>query len=646
MADTAPVISLHNIEKAYLERPILEGVSFTVHEGECVALLGANGAGKSTLMGIISGKTNPDSGEVRMRRDLTVAYLDQGGSLRDEDTVMQGVESAFAHIRELESELDSIHTQLESTKDSKNLENLLHRQATLQEALERADYHKIEALKEEAMRELGLPPSDRIIGELSGGERRRVALCKTLLESADLLLLDEPTNHLDAETLDWLEDFLNNFKGTVILITHDRYFLDNVATKMIEVARGEANVYAGNYSDYMLAKQEEEDRAQRAEATRQNLLKRELEWLRRQPKARTTKSKSRIDRAHDLMNSKPLAPDGNVQMLIPTGPRLGKTLIEAEDINYTIQGRTLIKDFNFKLGKGERIGVVGRNGLGKTTLLKILMKQLEPESGTVHHGTTVKLVYADQNRMNLDLEKTVLEEVSGDLEYVQIGDQRIGFRSWLNRFLFDDNTAAMPVKLLSGGEKNRVQMAKMIREGGNVVVLDEPTNDLDLPTLRILEEALANFDGSAFIVSHDRYFLNRVANRIISFRGDGHIDTIEGNYDHFRIFKEKLQEREDADKSGENEKAQNFQPLVPTPKPKSKPKKLSYNEQREFDSLEEKIMEAEARVEELESVTNDPSTFTETSHDEVQKILGDLQAAKDEVERLYARWAELSERAS
>jgi ATP-binding cassette subfamily F protein uup len=395
------------------------------------------------------------------------------------------------------------------------------------------------------------------------------------------------------------------------------------------------------------AKQAEEESAAKSESTRQNLLRRELEWLRRQPKARTTKSKSRIDRAHELMANKPAEALGNVQLLIPTGPRLGKTLVEAEKLSYTIAGRKLIDEFSFILGAGNRVGVVGRNGLGKTTLLRLLMKELEPQSGKVVHGPSVKFVYADQKRESLDPEKTVLEEIAGGADHVVIGDQQIGFRSWLARFLFNENTAAMPIRLLSGGERNRVQMAKMLREGGNIVVLDEPTNDLDLPTLRVLEEALAAFDGCAFVVSHDRYFLNRVANRILGFLGNGEIVVVEGNYDNYRDYLRKRAETEAAKATAAPEprtidsKADARAKSGPSD---SSRRKLSYKEQRELEGIEAAILKAEEAVEKLQAVTADPAFFTKAARAEVERIMREQTAARAEVERLYNRWEELSAR--
>ncbi len=639
MSAVPTIISVHNLHKVYLERVILEDVTFSIHEGERVAFLGANGAGKSTLLGIIAGVVHAEDGDVRMRRDLRIAYLDQSGGLTDSWTVQQTINSAFDEMHRLERELDDIHRRLEEDPHGPEAERLTVLQGEIGDELHRHDYHALHARMSEAMAALGVPPGDRIIGELSGGEQRRTALCRTLLQGADLLLLDEPTNHLDAETLDWLEDFLNAFRGTVLFVTHDRYFLDNVATKMVEISRGRALVYQGNYTDYLAAKQIEDELAARNESTRQNLLRRELEWLRRQPKARTTKAKARIDRAHDLIASKPIPADGSVQMLFPTGPRLGNTVVELEAVTHSIGGRCLIDKFTFILGAGDRVGIVGRNGLGKTTLLSIMMKTLEPDSGKVKHGQSVRFVYADQARKSLDPDKTVLQEVAGDLEFVAIGDQRISFRSWLARFLFDENTAAMPVRLLSGGERNRVQLAKMLREGGNIIVLDEPTNDLDLPTLRVVEESLANFTGCALIVSHDRYFLNRVANRVIGFRGDGRLVVVEGNYDNYRghlALEEAAATAEAAVAKAE----------VSIQKAKQDGRrKLTFNEQREFEAMEETILATEEKLAQVNARMEAPDTFVKGSREEINALVQEADRLKAEVERLYARWAELGARA-
>jgi ATP-binding cassette subfamily F protein uup len=638
MADNSPVLSALNLHKMYLERVILEDVSFSVHEGERVALLGANGAGKSTLLSILTGRMNPDGGEVRSRRNLRVASLNQSGDLRDDWTVGQTVDSAFLEIRDLEAALDEIHDKLDTGEG--DLEKLLEAQALAQHRLDQRDPHSIGTRTDRVMAALGVPARDRLIGELSGGERRRTALCRTLLEDADLLLLDEPTNHLDAETLDWLENFLAGLRATVIFVTHDRYFLDNVATSMLELWRGRTKIYTGNYTDYMLSKAEEFAVGEKNEAARQNMMRREIEWMRKQPRGRTTKSKSRMDRANQLIADKPVEADALVNLLIPSGPRLGGTIIEAEKLAYSIAGRELIRDFTLTLKAGDRVGIVGRNGLGKTTLLRLLLKELEPAEGTVVHGTSVRVVYADQQRTALDPEKSVLEEVAGGLEYVTVGESRIGFRAWLKSFLFTEETAAMPIRLLSGGECNRVLLAKMLRNGGNVVVMDEPTNDLDLQTLRILEESLAAFTGCAFIVSHDRYFLNRIATKIVAFRGDGLITSIEGNYDNYLDWLR----AEEAKKAADLHAARTTGKVVDSDAA-GRRKKLSFNEQREYASLEAKIAEAEARVADFSRRLEDPATYTKATAAQVQKLNADASAARAAAEKLVERWIELGERA-
>ncbi|HNM45568.1 MAG TPA: ATP-binding cassette domain-containing protein [Candidatus Sumerlaeota bacterium] len=648
MAETDPLLTAVNLRKLYLERVVLDDVNFTIHEGERIALLGANGAGKSTLLSILTGRLQPDGGEVRMRRGLHVAVLDQGGGLHDDMTVGETVDSAFAEVRELEQALDEIHHLLERGEGDTTA--LLEKQSLLQHRLDERDPHTIATRTERVMSALGVPPRHRKIGELSGGERRRTALARTLLEDADLLLLDEPTNHLDAETLDWLEDFLDHLRGTVVFVTHDRYFLDNVATKMVELWRGRVKVYAGNYTDYLEAKAIEAAHAERAESTRQNLMRREIDWLRRQPKARTTKSKARIDSANKLINDKPPEPDALVKLMIPPGPRLGNTVIEAEHVSFARNGRELIRDFTINIGAGERVGIVGRNGLGKTTLLRLLLKELKPDAGRVEHGTSVRVVYTDQERTALDPDRTVLQEASDGLEHIVIGDQRIGFRAWLRAFLFTEETAAMPVRLLSGGERNRVLLAKMLRHGGNVVVMDEPTNDLDLQTLRVLEEALAAFTGCALVVSHDRYFLNRIATRIIAFRGDGSIAIVEGNYDSYAAWARTKDSQVAAAESSEArtttpEKNRQVKTEPTAPPVAGQKKKLSFNEQREFATIEQRIAEAEERAADLQRRVEDPATYTKATSDEIKSLHAEAEAARAEADRLVERWMELSERA-
>lgn len=643
MSVAAPLLSAHGLRKVHVQRPVLDDVTFTIHEGDRVALLGVNGAGKSTLLRILAGRMEPDAGEVRRRRDLRMAHLDQEGDLRLELTIGETLREAFTDLLQAQAALDEVHLAMEAESDPTRVAALMRRHEELAHILEGHDPHTAESRMAETANALGLPAMDRRLSELSGGERRRVALCRTLLREAELLLLDEPTNHLDAETLDWLEDRLAEYRGTVVFVTHDRYFLDNVATKMVELSRGQTRVYPGNYSDYLDAKQAEAAAAATAESVRQNLLRRELEWLRRQPKARTTKAKARVDRAEALLASKPLEPDGTVQLLFPTGPRLGRTAIEAEELACRMGDRTLLQGFSLIVRPGDRIGIVGPNGAGKTTLIRTLIRELPPHAGTVVHNQHVRVIYGDQNRTLLDPEKTVLDEVAGGHEWIQLGEQRIGFRAWLARFLFDDNLAATPVRLLSGGERNRVQLAKLLREGGNVLVLDEPTNDLDLATLRVLEESLAAYPGVALIVSHDRYFLNRVANRIVALRGDGRGVVVEGNYDHYRSYLTRVSEKEPAE--SKPREAPRVEAAPAKREPAVERRKLSNKERAELESMEATILEAEGRLADLEAKLADPASFSGKDKAAIARMVAEADATRVRIAALYERWAELDTRA-
>lgn len=642
MTDAPPLIALVDIHKAFLSRQVLRGVTFSVHEGDRLGLLGLNGAGKSTLMKIMAGLVPPDSGDVRPRRGMRIEYLDQSFHLDDGATVRGWVEKAFAHLHALEAERERIHRELAQHPDGEKTKGLLHEQAELTRALELAGAYDAEARLSAAMHNLGLPPGDRLIGTLSGGEKRRVALCRALLEKPDLLLLDEPTNHLDTETLEWLEDYLETYPGTVVLVTHDRYFLDHVANRMIEVENGCTKAYSGNYSDYLEAKDKEAGLAERTEMNRQRALQRELEWYRRQPKARTTKSKSRIRGIEQLVANRPREEAGSPNFLIPDGPRVGKTVIEVEHLFKSLGGRELIGGLTFTMIPGDRIGIVGRNGAGKTTLLRLLLGLDQPDRGKIRQGKNVAPVYGDQHRELLDSGKSVLEEVAGEVDWLRVNGERISVRAYLHKFLFRDETLAMPVGRLSGGERNRVMLAKLLREGGNLVALDEPTNDLDLQTLRVLEDALAVFEGCALIVSHDRYFLNRVATRILWLPGDGTTHEIVGNYDDFRLYRSKLEERRRQQKK-ESEAPRNSQGQ--TQKPKKPRDKLSYNEQREYEGMEERILEGEARLEEVEGLLAIPDTYMEKSKDEITVLRAEQDELREKLNALYDRWAELSERA-
>jgi ATP-binding cassette subfamily F protein uup len=470
------------------------------------------------------------------------------------------------------------------------------------------------------------------VASLSGGEKRRVALCHALLARPDFLILDEPTNHLDTGSIEWLEDFLARYSGTCLFVTHDRYFLDRIATRVIELSGGRFYSYEGNYTDYLLARAERQAVEEMQEHKRQKFLKRELEWVRKAPRARRTKSVDRVERYFEMARQGPPELELDVDLIIPPAPKLANRVIELRDVGMELGGRTLFQNVSLNLAAGERLGIVGRNGLGKSTLLKIMLQQLEPTSGVVEIGTRTETNYVDQNRLLLDNAKTVWEEVGEGSEYVRLGDENITLRGYLRRFLFTEERINTKINQLSGGERSRVLLAKILKRGGNVLVLDEPTNDLDLGTLRLLEEALVAFSGSVIVVSHDRYFLNRVCTAILAFEGDGVLRYGAGNYDYY--LEKRLAEGT----------AINIEPVKSgaSQRPAAKPRKLKWKEEREFEGMEAAILAAENEVARIEALFAAPDLY-ETHAADYAKFETELRNARDQVARLYARWAHLGE---
>ena len=514
------VASANNLIVRHGTQTVLDGASLTILEGERVGLVGRNGSGKSTFLQIAAGATRPDSGDMALRRDLVAGYMPQVFDLDDTATVHENILSGAQRILDLLSEYERVPP--ESAQSGLLLEQIQH-----------ADGWDLEHRIKSLISNLHAPDEDRIVGTLSGGEKRRVVLCRALLPRPDFLLLDEPTNHLDTGSIEWLEDFLARYNGTCLFVTHDRYFLDRVATRIVELARGQFSTYEGNYTDYLLARAQRQSVEEMQEKKRQKFLKRELEWVRRGPRARRTKSVDRIDRYFELAAQEAPEPELDVDLIIPPAPKLANRVIELRDVTLEIAGRVLFRDVSLSLQAGERLGIVGRNGLGKSSLLKLILGDLEPAAGEVEIGARTEINYVDQNRMLLDEEKTVWDEVSDGSEVVKLGDESITLRGYLRRFLFSEDRINTRISQLSGGERSRVLLAKILKRGGNVLILDEPTNDLDLGTLRLLEEALVAFGGSVIVVSHDRYFLNRVCNSILAFEVGGAVQYHVGNYDRY-----------------------------------------------------------------------------------------------------------------
>jgi ATP-binding cassette subfamily F protein uup len=616
------VLSARAVSLSYGSEKILDEASLVIHEGERVGLLGRNGCGKSTFLKIVAAENPPDSGEVIRRRDLMTGYLPQVFDLDGARTVHANILDGASRILQWIAEYET------APPDSA-------RSAELLGHIDHADGWDLEHRIKSLMSHLGTPPPDRLVSGLSGGEKRRVALCRALLEQPDFLILDEPTNHLDTESITWLEDFLRRYPGACLFVTHDRYFLDRVATRIVELTRGKFIAYDGNYTDYLAARAERQASEDLQEHKRQRFLQRELEWVRRGPKARRTKSRDRIDRYYQIAADKGPEQDMDVELLIPPAPKLANRVVDLLDVTATIAGRTLFSQLTFKLAAGERIGIVGRNGLGKTTLLRMILGEFAPAAGQVEIGSRTEINYVDQSKLLLDDEKTVWQEVGQGSEWVKLGEESISLRAWLRRFLFTEERLNTKVRLLSGGERSRVMLAKILRRGGNLLILDEPTNDLDLATLRVLEEALATFAGSVLAVSHDRYFLNRICTGILAFEGEGKVRYCPGNYDYYLEMRER-EARTPLEPTLERE----LEPPIPAPAVAPKGRKLKWKEERELETIEADILAAETEVTRLEAEFASADFYEKHRHDwNTQEAL--LATAKHKVARLYARWAEL-----
>ena len=539
MAQPAPdkiIYSMVGVSKFHGKKQVLKDIYLSYFYGAKIGVIGLNGSGKSSLLRILAGVDKDFLGETVLSPGHTVGFLEQEPQLDPTKTVREIVEQGVQPVIDLLKEFDEINNAF-GDPDA-DMDKLLERQGKLQDKLDAAGAWDLDSKLEMAMDALRCPPGETLISILSGGEKRRVALCRLLLQEPDILLLDEPTNHLDAESVDWLEKHLKQYAGTVIAVTHDRYFLDNVAGWILELDRGHGIPFKGNYSSWLDQKSTRLQQEEKSESQRQKTLERELEWIRMSPKGRHAKGKARINSYESLLNQETQQKVQELEIYIPPGPRLGQVVIEADDVRKAYGENLLMDEMTFKLPPGGIIGVIGPNGAGKTTLFRMILGEEKPDGGTIRIGETVKLAYIDQNRP-LAPDKSIFEEITGGLDVVQLGPREMASRAYVARFNFSGQDQQKKVGTLSGGERNRVHLAKMLKEGANVLLLDEPTNDLDVNTLRALEEALENFAGCAIVISHDRWFLDRVATHILSFEGESRVFWFDGNYSEYEEDKKK-----------------------------------------------------------------------------------------------------------
>ncbi len=530
---TKVIYSMIGVSKFYDKKPVLRDIYLGYYYGAKIGVIGLNGSGKSSLLRILAGVDKEFNGQIAVSPGYTIGFLEQEPLLDDQRTVLEVVEEGVKPIRDLLNEFDAINARFGDPLSPEEMDELIQKQGDVQEKLDTHNAWDLDSRVEMAMDALRCPPPDMQVGVLSGGERRRVALCRLLLLQSDILLLDEPTNHLDAESVAWLERHLQQYPGTVIAVTHDRYFLDNVAGWILELDRGHGIPWEGNYSSWLEQKRTRLEQEEKGESERQRTLQRELEWIRMAPRARHAKSKARISAYENLLSQETEKMSRDLEIYIPPGPRLGNVVVEAQGLGKGYLNRVVLENVTFSLPPGGIIGVIGPNGAGKTTLLRMITGQEQPDSGSIRIGETVKLAYVDQSRDVLDPEKTVWQMITDEQETLQMGGRQANSRAYVSRFNFTGSDQQKRVGMLSGGERNRVHLARVLLAGANVLLLDEPTNDLDVNTIRALEEALENFGGCAVVVSHDRWFLDRVATHILAFEDDRSVVFYDGNFTQY-----------------------------------------------------------------------------------------------------------------
>ncbi|WP_434044420.1 MULTISPECIES: ABC-F family ATP-binding cassette domain-containing protein [Sorangium] len=649
-----PVLTAHDLHKAFGPQTILDGVTVTIRTGERVGLVGLNGSGKSTLARILAGVELPDSGTISRRRGAEIGVLSQDPVFEPSDTARDVVLAGLSAWHAAKARHDEVSRSLAA--GAGDAEALLAAQTEAAADVERLGgwdmMHRVDAI----IGHVGVTRPDAPMSVLSGGDRRRVALARLLVSRPALAVLDEPSNHLDVETVEWLERYLvEEHPGALLLITHDRYLLDRVVERTLEIDKGKVYSYDGGYEEYLEQKSERLALEARTESNRQNFLRTELEWLRRQPKARTGKQKARIQRAETTKAAPPPKAERTAQLSVES-VRTGKTILELKKLGLAVDGKWLVRGLDFSLTKGERVGVVGRNGTGKTTMLRAILGQVAAEGdgaaaegptmeGEVVLGKNSSIAYFDQHRSGLDLDKSIFENIAGSHTRVEVGGRSMDVRSYLERFLFDPNKARQPVGSLSGGERARVALAKMLTQSVNVIILDEPTNDLDVMTLAALEGMLVELDGSALVVTHDRWFLNRVATSILAFEGGGRVVRYAGNYDAYREQRAHAAAEVEAEAAARAARAQAAEPRPAQAPAKTAARaggapKLTYAERTELDGIVGRIDEAEQKVRELEAKLADPTLYSSRGA-EVAGLLSDLDRARQDAARLVSRWEEL-----
>ncbi|NTX36496.1 ABC-F family ATP-binding cassette domain-containing protein [Myxococcus sp. CA033] len=632
-----------NVQLSFGSRTVFQGLTVTIEEGERVGLVGVNGSGKTSLMKILAGAAKPDTGELQLRRGARVTYLPQEPEFAEGATVASELSVAQGPLREAMAAQAELALKLEASPPEAH-EKLMEQLAVVSDRIEQLGGWDTEHHAKTLLDRLGVKDWDRPVAQLSGGLRKRVAIARALLTRPDMLLLDEPTNHLDADTVDWLEEELDKLPGSLLLVTHDRYFLDGLVDRIVEIQPGGGvTSYPGNYQAYLEQKLVAQENAEVSQHKRERWIAQEVAWLRRGPEARRTKSKSRIDRAQKLMAEKGFQRPKVADLRVIAAPRLGHTVIESEGLQKSFGERKVLQGVDFRLQRGERVGLVGPNGVGKTTFLRVILGELPPDGGKLVIGKNTKVAYYDQNRAQLDPEMTVYDAASQGEDWVDLGDQKVALRDYLDDLLFPVPMQRMKVKALSGGERNRLLLARLFLEGANVLVLDEPTNDLDIVTLNVLERLLLDFGGSTLLVTHDRYFLDKVATSIVTFDGNGRVTRYEGNYAMYR----RLKEQSDAMAAKGAPKKDEPAPVAPLPaaKPEArKAVKLSYKDQRELDGMEATIEVAEKRKVELEVQLADPTIYSKSG--KVAEVQKELDGAIADIDRLYARWQVLQDLAA